>query len=106
HAQLAFNPRDYSGKTVDLTGKDIAVAIWNSKGIMYEGTASFDSTAQLIRLTINQILQHGDFQIEFTVTDAADPDYRRKFPSGEYEGKIYIKPSADNIDFIGVSMTT
>lgn len=106
HAQLAFNPRDYSGKTVDLTGKDIAVAIWNSKGVMYEGTASFDSTAQLIRLTINQLLQHGDFQIEFTVTDAADPDYRRKFPSGEYEGKIYIKPSADNIDFIGVSMTT
>ncbi|ALS76917.1 hypothetical protein AUC31_17565 [Planococcus rifietoensis] len=106
HAQLAFNPRDYSGKTVDLTGKDIAVAIWNDKGIMYEGTASFDSTVQLIRLTINQLLQHGDFQIEFTATDAANPDYRRKFPSGEYEGKIYIKPSTDNLEYAGISVTT
>lgn len=106
HAKLKFAGRDSKGRTVDLTGKDIAVAIWNSKGVMYEGAAGFDSENQLIELNINQLLQHGDFQIEFTATDSADPNYRQKFPSGEYEGKIYIKPSADNIDFVGVSVTT
>ncbi|MEZ0482658.1 hypothetical protein [Planococcus sp. SSTMD024] len=106
HVDLAFVPRDYQGRTVDLTNKNISVAIWDSRGIMLEGPATYDSEANLIRLTIKQILPHGDFQIEFTATDPNDLNYRKKFPSGDFEGKIYIKPSADDLDFVGISVTT
>lgn len=105
--ELAFTPRDAAGKVVDLTGKQIEASIWNrSKGVIYQGAASFDSAEKLIRVTIKETLDHGKFQIEFTVTDSTDADYRRKFPSDEYNGVINITPSTDNMDVVGVQMTT
>lgn len=106
YVKLSFAPRDYAGNIVDLTGKDIAVAIWNKKGIVYEGTASYDEDDQLIRLMIEEVLQHGKYNIEFTATSVADTTYRQKFPSSEYEGQIQIKPSADSMDVVGVQMVT
>lgn len=106
HATLGFIPRDYAGNIVDLTGKLIDVSILGRKGIMFTSTATFDSAAQVIRVLIDEVLDYGDHRIEFTVTDPNDADYRRKFPSGEYDGRIKITPGADNMDFVGVAMTT
>lgn len=106
HVSLSFTPRDYKGGVVDLSGKKITVAIIGKKGIIFEADAAFDATSQVIRITINQTLDYGDFRIEFTVTDPANTAYRRKFPSGQYDGRIRITPSADNMDFAGVQMTT
>lgn len=106
HATLGFIPRDYAGNIVDLTGKLIDVSILGRKGIMFTSTATFDSAAQVIRVLIDEVLDYGDHRIEFTVTDPNDADYRRKFPSSEYDGRIKITPGADNMDFVGVAMTT
>ncbi|MGX7596283.1 hypothetical protein ACWNS2_13710 [Planococcus plakortidis] len=105
HPTLKFIAYDSLGNEVDLTGKEIEGALYSrNKGIMYEAPASF--TDDRIVFTINELIDNGDFQLEFTVTDSADPDYRAKFPSDEYAAKLTIKPSKDNMDFVGVSMTT
>lgn len=106
HVKLSFSPRDYAGNVVDLSDKDISVAIWNRKGVMYEGTASYDVDDQLIRMMVEETLEHGEFNIEFTATSAFDPSYRQKFPSSEFDGRISITPSSDNMDVVGVKMTT
>lgn len=107
HMTLGFTPRDYEGDVVDLTGKDIEGVIYSRrKGIMFTAPADYVTAEQKIEFTIDEVLDHGEFQIEFTVTDATDPEYRRKFPSAEQDGRLIIKPSADNMDVVGVQMTT
>ena len=107
HMTLGFTPRNYEGDVVDLTGKDIEGVIYSRrKGIMFTAPADYVTAEQKIEFTIDEVLDHGEFQIEFTVTDAADPEYRRKFPSAEQDGRLIIKPSADNMDVVGVQMTT
>lgn len=105
YVTLGFIPRDYTGASVDLTNKQIEGSIFNgSTGVIYEGPASFVDGK--IFFTIKQVLNDGKFQLEFTVTDAADPEYRTKFPTDDYASELTIKPSADNLDYVGVSMTT
>lgn len=105
YVTLGFIPRDYTGASVDLTDKQIEGSIFNgSTGVIYEGPASFVDGK--IFFTIKQVLNDGKFQLEFTVTDAADPEYRTKFPTDDYASELTIKPSADNLDYVGVSMTT
>lgn len=105
HPTLKFIAYDSLGNEVDLTNKQIEGALYSrNKGIMYEAPASF--TDGRIVFTIDELLDNGKFQLEFTATDSADPDYRAKFPSDEYAAQLTIKPSKDNMDFVGVSMTT
>ncbi|MDE0581564.1 hypothetical protein ON064_00680 [Planococcus sp. A6] len=105
YVTLGFIPRDYTGASVDLTNKQIEGSIFNgSTGVIYEGPASFVDGK--IFFTIKQVLNDGKFQLEFTVTDAADQEYRTKFPTDDYASELTIKPSADNLDYVGVSMTT
>lgn len=105
HPTLKFIAYDSLGNEVDLTNKQIEGALYSrNKGIMYEAPASF--TDGRIVFTIDELLDNGKFQLEFTATDSADPDYRTKFPSDEYAAQLTIKPSKDNMDFVGVSMTT
>lgn len=105
HPTLKFIGYDSLGNEVDLTGKQIEGALFNrNKGIIYEASASFADGR--IVFTIDELLDNGKFQLEFTVTDSADPNYRAKFPSDEFAAELTIKPSKDNMDFVGVSMTT
>lgn len=105
HPTLKFIGYDSLGNEADLTGKQIEGALFNrNKGIIYEASASFADGR--IVFTINELLDNGKFQLEFTVTDSTDPNYRAKFPSDEYAAELTIKPSKDNMDFVGVSMTT
>src|SRR5690606_27956858 len=87
HPTLKFIGYDSLGNEVDLSGKQIEGSLFSrNKGIIYEAPASF--TDGRIVFTINEVLDNGDFQLEFTVTDSADPDYRAKFPSDEYAAKL------------------
>lgn len=105
HPTLKFIGYDSLGNEVDLTGKQIDGALFSrNKGIIYEAPASFIDGRFVF--TIDELLDNGKFQLEFTVTDSADPNYRAKFPSDEYAAELTIKPSKDNMDFVGVSMTT
>lgn len=107
YAQLAFTPRNAAGQVVDLSNKTIEVAIWgNGKGVIYQADAFYDSESKVIRTTIDEILEAGRFQIEFTVTDASDPTYRKKFPSDEYNAIITITPSTDDIGYVGANIIT
>lgn len=107
HVTLGFVPRDYAGNILDLTGKQIEGVVYSGrKGIMFQAPATFDSAEQKIVFTIDQVVDYGQFQIEFTATDASDPEYRLKLPSAEQDGRLTIKPSVDNMDFVGVQMTT
>lgn len=101
---LGFIPRDVDGDTVDLTGKNIAVALYNHKQIIYETTATF--SGGVLRFTIDEIIESGNAQVEFTATSSTDAGYRQKFPTNKNDGRLSINRSSDDLDFYGVPFTT
>lgn len=104
---LAFAPLDYKGEAIDLTGKQINGMIYSTaKGVIYEKVAAYDAERKLILFSIDETVDYGTFQVEFTVTDSANSNYRLKIPSDPADGRINILGSADNMDFVGVKMTT
>lgn len=104
---LSFSALDSRGEAIDLENKNIQGEIYSShKGVIYEKAASYDTAKQLIIFQIDRTLDYGTFQIEFTVTDPSDADYRLKIPSDPSDGRINILGSTDSMDFVGVKMTT
>lgn len=104
---LSFSALDSRGEAIDLENKNIQGEIYSShKGVIYEKAASYDTAKQLIIFQIDRTVDYGTFQIEFTVTDPSDADYRLKIPSDPSDGRINILGSTDNMDFVGVKMTT
>lgn len=103
HLTLGYVPRDQNGNVVDLTGKSIAVALFDKKKIIYEAPASFSNG--VIRFTIDTTLESGNVQVEFTAT-SSDINYRQKFPTNTNEGRLTINRSSDDLDYFGVTVTT
>lgn len=104
---LSFSALDSRGEAIDLENKNIQGEIYSShKGVIYEKAASYDTAKQLIIFQIDRTVDYGTFQIEFTVTDPSDADYRLKIPSDPSDGRINILGSTDSMDFVGVKMTT
>ncbi|PKH09869.1 hypothetical protein [Planomicrobium sp. MB-3u-38] len=103
---LAFTPRNSEGEVVDLSGKVINVKIIGQKGIVYETSGSFNVTDSTLQFSISENIGHGEMWMEITVTDPADATYRQKFPTSEYEGKLFFIRSSDDLDYVGFSGKT
>ena len=103
---LAFTPRNADGEVVNLAGKDIKVVIVHGRAIVYDAPGTFDSADNTIQFSISENIGYGDMWMEITVTDPADPAYRQKFPTSEYDGKLKFIRSADDVDFVGFSGKT
>ncbi|WP_422122938.1 right-handed parallel beta-helix repeat-containing protein [Planococcus sp. X10-3] len=104
---LAFRPFNYKGEVVSLAGKTISTTIRKAgKGILFEGIASWDFEKQAIVQRTPENLEDGVVVIEFLVTDPNDPEYKTIFPSSESNGRLKVTPSSENIDYVGVKMTT
>lgn len=103
---LAFTPRNSEGEVVDLSGKVINVKIIGQKGIVYETSGGFDVTDSTLQFSISENIGHGEMWMEITVTDPADATYRQKFPTSEYEGKLFFIRSSDDLDYVGFSGKT
>lgn len=106
HFTQGFIPQDSAGVPVDLSGKNINVTIFSPRGIRYETTGTYEASTGIVRYTVKENIGNGRVQVEFTVTDPANPDYREKFPSAAKDGELTIIPSSDDIDFVGVKSTT
>lgn len=103
---LAFTPRNSEGEVVDLSGKVINVKIIGQKGIVYETSGGFNVTDSTLQFSISENIGHGEMWMEITVTDPADATYRQKFPTSEYEGKLFFIRSSDDLDYVGFSGKT